>query len=356
VVQALQYRTYHMTDPAVFYTKEDVWDVPSVVPAAGRSGYEDDGLGALPMEPYYVLMRLPGEQSPEFVMILPFTLRGRTNLAGWMAARCDPPRYGQTLVYRFPRGTQVLGPADFSSFVNQDTTISPQISLLSQRGSTVRFGNLLTIPVDHSLLFVQPLYVQASSGNNRIPAVKQVIVGYGDRVAMRPTLEAALEALFLGQGTLDLGGAARAVAESAGPGAASSGAREPMAALAQQARRHFDAATEAQRAGDWARYGQEIKLLGDALHRMEATELRRPGDQLQDLPDDLAARNLARHPAAEGRRQRTIGRNGLSHRRCRHRHTGDRRVPRPARYLYRACPQAHSISGLGDEPRYRVLA
>ncbi len=184
-LQASMYSTYHMTNPEVFYNKEDQWDVPAI----------DRGTGeAVLMEPYYTIMRLPGETSAEFIQMLPFTPRRRDNLASWLVARSDGERYGQLLVFRFPKQKLVFGPSQVVARINQDQVIAPQITLWNQQGSQVIQGTLMVIPVEESLIYVRPLYLRAQNG--RIPELTRVIVAYQNQIVMEPTLEAGLNRLF----------------------------------------------------------------------------------------------------------------------------------------------------------------
>jgi hypothetical protein len=208
-------------------------------------------------------MRLPGEASEEFLLMLPFTPRNKDNMIGWMAARCDPARYGERVVYTLPKQRLVLGPEQVSARVNQDPAISPVLSLWNQRGSSVLFGNLLVLPVKDSIVYVQPLYLQAE--RTAMPALTRVIVAYADRVAMEESLDAALAKVFGGPGQTPAQGSV-AEAPRAGPAAAQpmSGGPGDLAA----ARDLYRKALEAQRAGDWAGYGRAIGELGRVLERL----------------------------------------------------------------------------------------
>lgn len=179
-IQTFIYATYHMKTPQVFYNKEDQWEVPEI---DNRS-----------MEPYYTIMKLPGKEHEEYVQILPFTPRGKSNLSAWMAARSDEDHYGKLQVYTFPKQRLVYGPTQIVARINQDAEVSRQISLWDQRGSKVIQGNLLVIPVEESLIYVRPLYLKADAG--KIPELKRVIVGYEDQIAMEPTLDQALRKIF----------------------------------------------------------------------------------------------------------------------------------------------------------------
>jgi uncharacterized membrane protein (UPF0182 family) len=251
-VQTALYTTYHMSEPAVFFHREDQWQTPEQA-AIGQS-----------TDPYlrHMVMKLPGERQEEFIEMAPFTPRGKDNLAAWMVVRNDGEHYGQLIVYRFPRQSLVFGPTQILNRINQDTEISQQISLWDQRGSQVIRGHLLVIPIEESLLFVQALYLRAEGG--RIPELKRVIVAYRNQVVMEETLEASLARLFGGGAapaqTLQLQGAA-----AAGPAGAPA---ESAADLIRQAADHYDRAIAAQRIGDWATYGAEIRQVGDLLRRL----------------------------------------------------------------------------------------
>jgi uncharacterized membrane protein (UPF0182 family) len=266
-VQSQMYATYHMTEAAVFYNREDQWEIPTIDESA-------DGRTSM-MQPYYTIMRLPGEQEPEFIQMLPFTPRRRDNLAAWLVARSDGEHYGRLRVFEFPKQSLVFGPRQVVARISQDQTISPQITLWNQQGSQVLWGTLMVIPIEESLIYVRPLYLRAQGG--RIPELTRVIVAYGDRIVMEETLEASLAQLF---GTDREGPAPPSegeVVRAPDAGAPQPSATQPPAApgaadtaLAAQAKGHYDRAIAAQRAGDWAKYGEEIRLLGEVLNRMRA--------------------------------------------------------------------------------------
>lgn len=249
--QTVLHTTYHMDQPDVFYHREDQWQIPTV----SKRG-EDN------RDPFlrHIIMKLPGEAQEEYILMTPFTPRGKDNLAAWMVARSDGDHYGQLVVYRFPRQSLVFGPAQIVNRINQDTEISRQISLWDQRGSQVITGNLLVIPIEESLLFVQAIYLRAEGG--RIPELKRVVVAYQNQVVMEETLEAGLARLF-GEG----GAQAEAEATPSARAAAAEAAA-PARDVIEEARRHYDRAVAAQRAGDWARYGEELRQLGEALNRL----------------------------------------------------------------------------------------
>jgi len=217
------------------------------------------------MAPYYTMMKLPGEHDAEFIQMLPFTPRRRDNLASWMVARSDGEHYGKLQVFQFPKQTLVFGPQQVVARINQDQVISPQITLWNQQGSQVIQGTLMVIPIEGSLIYVRPLYLRAQSG--RIPELTRVIVAYQNRIVMEPTLDQAVARLF---GQSDRAAPAKPETTSAAPApgtpTSSTPSREQLAADASEA---YKRAIEAQRAGDWAKYGEEIKRLGELLERLK---------------------------------------------------------------------------------------
>jgi uncharacterized membrane protein (UPF0182 family) len=267
---------YHMEDEQVFYNKEDVWQIPTEV----YSGQE------IPVVPYYVIMLLPGETEEEFLLLQPFTPANKKNMISWVAARMDGEHYGELVVYEFPKDSLVFGPAQIEARISNDPAISAQLTLWDQAGSQVIRGNLLVIPMEGSLIYVEPLYLQAS-GENPIPELTRVIVSYESRVVMEKTLAEALEELFGpagGQPPSTPGGTTTTTAPgtptttpTTTPGTGTTtttvpGAELPTdpAALAALAQLYYEQALEAQRAGDWAEYGRLIEELGRVLTALEA--------------------------------------------------------------------------------------
>ncbi|MFZ0427094.1 MAG: UPF0182 family protein [Acidobacteriota bacterium] len=226
-IQADLYRTFHMTPPQVFYNQEDLWMLP-------KQKYAGT---ALPMEPYYILMKLPGSDDLQYLLMMPFSPQNRDNMVAWMAARCDFPRYGEILVYQLPKDKLVLGPMQIEAMIDQNTTISGQLSLWDQKGSRVTRGNLIVIPIENSFLYVEPVYLTAEGTN--IPQLKRVIVVSGDKVVMEPTLNGALNALF-GTPQPQEGTAAQATSRQVELG---------------QARRQLEEAQKALQEGDWEKFG-----------------------------------------------------------------------------------------------------
>ena len=249
--QTALYATYHMSEPEVFFHREDQWQIPQ----------QPDDRGGEGREPFlrHIIMKLPGEQREEYIEMVPFTPRQKDNLAAWMVARNDGAHYGKLSVYRFPRQSLVYGPTQVLNRINQNPEIARQISLWDQRGSQVIRGNLLVIPIEASLIFVQALYLRAEGG--RIPELQRVIVAYRNQVVMEETLEAALANLF--------GGAAGTTQPVRQPTPAPV-AGTPTADLVRQAADHYERAIAAQRVGDWATYGAEIARVGELLRRLNA--------------------------------------------------------------------------------------
>jgi uncharacterized protein len=267
-LQSAVYATYHMDQPQVFYNKEDLWTVAAMGESKGAEAGQV-------MEPYYTIMKLPGEQSEEFILMLPFTPQRKDNLAAWMVARADGEHYGRLLVYRFPKQKLIYGPRQIAARINQDPEISRQISLWNQRGSQVLLGTLMVIPIKESLIYVQPLYLRAQTG--KIPELRRVIAVAENRIAMEPTLEASLARIFgsalspdPAPATPGAEGTPEQASQPGQPGATLAATQPATGAqsLAAQARQHYDRALQAQREGDWTRYGEEIKRLGAALEQM----------------------------------------------------------------------------------------
>ena len=251
---------FHMTNPSVFYNREDQWDVPIV-----------DGEQ---MEPYYTIMRLPGEEKAEFIQMLPFTPRGRENLAAWMVARSDGEQYGKMLTFQFPKQQLIFGPSQIVNRINQDQVISPQLTLWNQQGSEVIQGTLLVIPIEEALLYIRPMYLRASGG--RIPELKQVVVAYQNQIVMDETLDRALARLF-GRGTPGevVAPPSTLITDVAPEASPADTVATPLArstTLAQQAQNHYSRALQALREGDWALYGEEIEQLGEVLEQLQGTD------------------------------------------------------------------------------------
>jgi len=257
-LQAEVYGLYHMTNPEVFYNREDLWTVATEV---GMSGGGEQTTQA--MQPNFVLMKLPGEPGVEFVEILPFTPANRNNLIGWIAGRSDGAHYGTSVVYDFPKTKLVDGPLQIEARIDQNAQLSGQLTLWNQQGSHVRRGSLLVIPSGRALLYAEPIYLQAEQ--SPMPELRLVVLALQDRLAYGPTFEAALASLY--------GGGASSLSSTETPRASpeSQGAPEPatdLNALIAEAGKDF---------ADYQRLTAEGKL-GEAGQKLE--ELKRVIDKL----------------------------------------------------------------------------
>jgi uncharacterized membrane protein (UPF0182 family) len=254
LIQSDIYRTYHMVDPEVFYNREDQWEFP-------RENYADE---TIQMQPYYVIMRLPGEKNAEYMLMIPMVPRGRDNMISWLAARCDGNDYGHLFEYAFSKEKLFYGPYQIQARINQNPDISRQYSLWNQMGSKVILGNLIVIPIQESLLYVEPLYIRAQNG--QLPELQRVIASYGDRIVMGDTLEHTLNALFEQPG----GAVAPTVtrASAAAPPtvvtSVTSGAAISPTNL-RAASDHYNRALNALKGGNWSAFGAEMEALGHEL-------------------------------------------------------------------------------------------
>jgi uncharacterized membrane protein (UPF0182 family) len=250
-IQAKVYALYHMTDPQVFYNKEDLWRIPE----SFSEGQTEQ------MVPYYTIMKLAevGKQE-EFILMVPFSPAKKENMIAWLAARCDEPNYGKLLVFNFPKQLLVYGPSQIESRINQDPEISKQLSLWNQGGSRVVWGSLLVIPVEQSLLYVQPLYLAAENGG--VPELKRVLVSYGKNIAMEETLEKSLGAIF--------GGMMQAqTAEQAKPSATTPAVEEvTVKKLVRDANQQFEKAQQELAKKNWAGYGAAMNEVQRILQEM----------------------------------------------------------------------------------------
>jgi uncharacterized protein len=244
-VQAEMFQTYHVQDPNTFYTREDQWQI-------AKENLEQAG-GPSAMRPFFVIMRLPGEAKEEFVTILPYTPNGKTNMIAYLAARSDQPDYGTLFDFRFPKDSLVIGPQQVESNIDQAPAIKSQFALLNFPGSRVIRGNLLVLPIETSLLYIEPVYLEAS--NVKKPQLKKVIVATGQNVAMEDTLDKALAAL-LGNAT---------PTTPSGPSTPASGT---VAQLIASAKSHYDAAQQALKNGDFVGYAREIQTVGSILQQL----------------------------------------------------------------------------------------
>ena len=266
-IQTEMFATYHMNGSELLYNREDQWEVPAITAGEKKEA----------MRPYYTVMKLPGEQRSEFILMLPFTPKRKDNLAAWMVARSDGDHLGQLVVYRFPKDRLVFGPQQVVTRINQDAEIARQISLWDQRGSKAEFGTLLVVPIEESLLYVRPLYLRSEGG--KIPELKRVIVALENQIAMAPSLREAIDAVFDERTSVVAQAADGAAAPAPAGPAGSADAPAPVAALdakpdaalrpERRALVHFERAIEAQRSGDWARYGEELQRVEDVLRSMQ---------------------------------------------------------------------------------------
>ena len=248
-LQAERFALFHMTDPRVFYTREDLWNI-------AKENLQQAG-GPSPIRPFFVISRLPGEAKEEFVTILPYTPNGKTNMIAYLAARSDPPDYGTLFDFRFPKDSLVVGPQQVESNIDQAPVIKSQFALLNAAGSTVIRGNLLVLPIENSLLYIEPIYLEAT--NVPIPQLKKVIAATGQNVVMEDTLDKALASL-LGQAT---------PTTPSGPTTPPSGT---VAQLIASAKTHYDQAQTDLTKGDFVGYAQEIKTVGEILKQLAALQ------------------------------------------------------------------------------------
>ena len=251
--QAKMYLTYHMSNASVFYNKEDAWSI--------ATQYYQGTKEAASVNSAYMIMKLP-DREEEFLLMVPFTAVTKDNMVAWMAGVCDGDEYGKLIVYEFDKQSLIYGPMQIEQRIDQDTTIAPQLALLGQQGSSVLRGNLLTIPIDNSLLYIEPIYVRATSGKMSLPEMKKVVISYKDTIVMADTLTQAIEQIFGSIG--DVG---------SGTGS-SSGTNTPMsptassAELIARANELFNLAQQALQGGDWNSYGSYMQQLGQILTQL----------------------------------------------------------------------------------------
>ena len=248
-IQAQMYLAYHMSNPDVFYNREDLWRFPTEV-------YEEN---EQLMEPYYVIMRLPEEAREEFILILPFTPANKDNMIAWMAARSDGEHYGKLLLYEFPKQELVYGPHQVEARIDQNPEISERLTLWSQKGSRVIRGDLLVIPIQESLLYVEPVYLRAEQGE--LPELKRIIVAYGDQTVMAVSLEDALATIF---------------GDESPPAAQVSPDTRDLTDLIKAAQAAYQQSQDALDRRDWTSYGQSLQNLDSLLQQL--------GQQVETLP------------------------------------------------------------------------
>jgi uncharacterized membrane protein (UPF0182 family) len=264
LTQAEMYGTYHMKDPATFYNREDLWTFP-------RENYADQ---TVPMQPYYVIMRLPGETKAEYILMLPMVPQGRDNMIAWLAARCDGADYGHLFEFAFSKDRLFYGPYQIQARINQNPDISQQYSLWNQMGSKVILGNLLVFPIADSLLYVEPLYIRAENG--QLPELKRVLASYGDRTVMGTDIDSTLAALFKGRETIVSPVIAKippsGMTQPPIPGGPPAPGSQPSVIVPpnsppelQSAAAHYSRAIAALKQGDWTAFGAEMRQLGEDL-------------------------------------------------------------------------------------------
>ncbi len=246
-IQTQKYTTYHMRDPRVFYNKEDIWNIPKEL-------YESN---QIEMEPYYLITKLLQGEKEEFLLLLPFTPRDKDNMIAWMAVRSDPPHYGEKIVYLFPKDKLIYGPIQIEARIDQNSEISQLFTLWGQEGTSIIRGNLLVIPIEKSLIYVEPIYLRAEQ-RSAIPELKRVIVAFGDQITMQKTLEESINAIFKNETTTK-------EIEEITPTKT-----EPQTLdILKQAATHYKQAKEYLKQGNWTGFGQELEKLGEILETKE---------------------------------------------------------------------------------------
>ena len=250
-IQAQVYQRYHMNDVKVFYQNEDLWQISSEI-----YGTEEQA-----MSPNYYIMKLPGEDSAEFVNSIPFTPKDKKNLMGLFVARNDGENYGELILYQMPKSQTVYGPMQIEAQIDQNTEISKEFSLWNSSGSKYSRGNMFVVPIEDSLLYIEPVYLEAT--NSSIPEVKRVIVVYGDNIAYEATLAEALNSMF-GEGS------AYEREDSGNTDTTSGGNGDELSQteIIKRAQDAFDNAQNAQKNGDWAKYGEYLNELDKYLNML----------------------------------------------------------------------------------------
>jgi len=246
-VQSTIYSTYHMEDSTVFYNKEDAWDIPSEIYGTGQQ---------VEVEPYYIIMKLPGEEKEEFVLMSTFSPLKKDNMVSWFAARSDGENYGKLLLYKFPKDKLIYGPLQIEAKIDQDSEISQQLTLWSQQGSRVTRGNLLTIPIQNSLLYIEPLYIQAEKG--QLPELKRVLVSDGERVVMEQNLDKAFESLF-----------GKSMYVEPGKDDNLKDSDKTTAEFIEEAKKYYKSILNSMTNQDWVGIGDNLDRLGIVLERIE---------------------------------------------------------------------------------------
>lgn len=255
-IQARLFSVYHMEDANVFYNREDIWNIAE----------EKYGDAVQPMESYYIIMKLPDAEKEEFLIMIPFTPNNKPNMIAWFCARSDGENYGKLLVYKFPKSELVYGPIQVESRIDQTPEISEKLTLWNQQGSQVTRGNLLAIPINNSLLYVEPLYLQSSQ--SRLPELKKVIVAFGNNIYMEDNLEAGLAKLFGGVNYGERPTTSGRLASEQPKDAQSDNRLEAIRTLSASAMQNYQKAQEALRNGQWSKYGEFIDKLRQDLEAM----------------------------------------------------------------------------------------
>ncbi len=251
-IQAQIYSRYHMSNVKVFYQDEDRWSIANQI----------YGTKSVQMSPNYFIVRLPGEKEAEFISMLPFTPRSKQNMSALMVARNDGKEYGKLIVYQMPKSKTVYGPMQIEAQIDQNTKISQDFSLWSSSGSSYRRGTMFCIPIENSVLYVEPVYLEAS--NQAIPEVKRVIVYYNDQIAYEATLQDALRSLFGGGG-----GAATGDGKTGKSDASGGTGSKSQEAYIQDAQEAYEKAQDALKEGDWTQYGRYMDQLETALNKLK---------------------------------------------------------------------------------------
>ncbi|HLS66769.1 MAG TPA: UPF0182 family protein [Pseudogracilibacillus sp.] len=263
-IQTKMYGTYHMSNLEVFYNREDFWEFPT------EKYFNQD----IEMDPYYITMKLQEEEDEEFILMMPYTPRKRQNMISWIGVRNDGEHYGEMFVYRFPKQRNIYGPQQIENRINQDSYISQQLNLWSQGGSEVIRGNLLVIPIEDTVLYVEPVYIE-SSNETSLPEVKQVIMAYEDTIVMEETFDKALEKIIdsLESGTpIEQPELEDPEQELEVPEDAEEGIEEPILNAEEtlsEIAELFDAYQEALTDGDWAKAGELMEQLEKELRRVK---------------------------------------------------------------------------------------
>ncbi len=249
-VQAKMYQTYHMTDPQVFYNREDVWSIP-------KNGSTVEASKDNVMSPHYTVMKVPGDSAASFILMLPFTPTNKNNMIAWLSADCDLENYGDLTVFNFPKDRTVYGPQQVESRISQDTVISQSLTLWGQGGSQVIRGDLAVIPIENSLLYAEPIYLRATNG--KIPELKRVVVAFGDDISMQPTLEDAIRGVFSG-GTKN-----ESPLQAAAPGAS-------ISSRIQSVVDAFSRLKSAARSANWREMGTQLTELDSRIQNLSNSQ------------------------------------------------------------------------------------